>query len=55
MDPNFNINLSIDKDEKKDETPTIIDTVKEMTSNETNTTLMVAVVSHLILNTLKKS
>jgi len=55
MDPNFNINLSINKDEKKDETPTIIDTFKEITFNETNTTLMFVVVSHLILNTLKKS
>ena len=62
-DTNFNIKLSLDSEnenvnlnekEKKDES-TLLSTIQDITNNSTSTTFMVAIASHLILNSMKIS
>ena len=60
-DTNFNIKLSLDSEndnenekEKNDES-SIFSTIQDLTNNSSSTTFMVAIASHLILNSMKKS
>ena len=70
MDSNFNINLTLDSDDNKDrkkdrrkinienkdnEESSILNSIEEVTNNSTSVTFMVAIASHLILNSMKKS
>jgi hypothetical protein len=63
MDKDFNISLSLDSDNKKDkkrenkdnEESNILTSIQEVTNNSTSATFMVAIVSHMILNSMKKS
>ena len=67
MDTDFSINLTLDsendnkKDKKKrnrerkdNEDSGILTSIEEVTNNSTSVTFMVAIASHLILNSMKK-
>ncbi len=60
-DTNFNIKLTLDSEnentEEKEKTneSTILSTIQDITNNSISTTFMVAIASHLILNSMKKS
>lgn len=67
MDTDFSINLTLDSenDNKKDkkrrnreskdnEDSGILTSIEEVTNNSTSVTFMVAIASHLILNSMKK-
>lgn len=56
MDPDFNITLTLDSDKKKEEKKEsdILSSIQEITNNSTSATFMVAIVSHMILNSMKK-